>query len=236
MRRVPIKISAFHLWLNSTNNYLQSEDPANPGHFQWERLGLTSAEATWWDDQTTAWNELHAKWGDKNLRTLSIVRALRDLRKFITKGSRGIVNRIAVNPVATQYDATVFNFVLVRKEPTRRKTDIKDQLFASVNRNGSAEYEVKCRYDEDAKRAALLPGSDGVECSYMVVDTEPPRSTTINPSAEGFSQRTYIKARFIFKAGTGNKGKFLLIAFRWNFSPNTDFNGPWTQVQVLAIY
>src|SRR3954470_15967835 len=116
--RIPIKYVAFDLWLNSTNNYLQSEDPDNVGHKQWERLGLTAAEAGEWDDNTTAWNAWYAKYTNKAMKTLAVVHQCRTMKSDITKGTRPIVNRIATDPAATDQDAVIFNFVLNRKSPT----------------------------------------------------------------------------------------------------------------------
>jgi hypothetical protein len=234
-RRIPIAYIAFNQWKNNTNNFLQSDDPANPGHKQWERLGLTLAESAAWAAETLAWNALYAKYSDKDQKTLSIIRQCRDMKFNLIEGNRGIVNRIAASPVATEQDATVFNFVLVRKEPTRRTGKITQQIFAGVDRSGSTEYTVQCRYDKDTKRPSLLVGSDGVEVAYKISNTQPADPATVDPNGEGFRQRTYGKARFVFEAGTANKGKFLLIAFRWNFSPNTAFNGPWTEVTVVVI-
>jgi hypothetical protein len=234
-RRIPGRYLAFHLWLTNTNDFLQSADPANPGHKQWERLGLTPAQAAAWDDNTTAWLALWTSYSNKDLKTLSIIRATRDLKKFITDGSRGIVNRIATSAVATEQDATIFNFVLVRKEPTRRTVKIKEQLFAGVQNTGSAEFEVQCRYAKDTKRPSLLGGSDGVECSFKITTDKISDPTSVDPEGEGFQQKTFGKARFVFQAGTANLDKVLLVAFRWNYSPNTDFNGPWTKVQVMRI-
>jgi hypothetical protein len=235
MRRIPITVAEFVTWLKNTNTFLKSDDPANPGHKQWERLGLTPGEQTTWDNNNTAVQALWGLYSNKDLRTLSVMRQLRDLRKLITKGSRGIVNRIAASLNATEQDATVFNFVLNPKNPTRRKSDIKEQLFAGVERTGSAEYLVMCRFDKASKMPKLLPGSDGVECSFKITSEQPADAATISPEADGFKQRTYSSPRFLFKAGPGNKSKFLLIAFRWNYSPNTDFNGPWTDVIVMVI-
>jgi hypothetical protein len=235
MRRIPILVADFVTWWKNANTFLQSDDPANPGHKQWERLGLSNAEQTWWDDNNTAVQALWDLYSSKDTRTLTVMRQLRDLRRLLTRGGRGIVNRIATSPVATEQDASIFNFVLNRKEPTRRKSDIKEQLFAAVERSGSAEYLVKCRYDISTKLPKLLPGSDGIEVSYMISKDQPAEVGTINPEGDGFKQKTFSAPRFLFKAGAGNKGRFLVIAFRWNYSPNTDFNGPWTDVVVMVI-
>jgi hypothetical protein len=178
---------------------------------------------------------MYAKYSDKAQRTLAIMRQCRDFRISFSAGSRGIVNRIAASPAATQQDATVFNFVLNRKSPTRRKTPITNPVLVGITHSGSTQYDVQCRHDKDTKKPSLLPGADGVECSFSISATEPANTATIDPTGAGFQQRTYNQARFVFKSGTGNKGKFLLIAFRWNFSPNTDFNGPWSDVQVMVI-
>ena len=61
--RIPVTVGEFVNWLKNTNIFLQSADPDNPGHDQWERLGLTNTEQTTWDANNTAVQLLYDKIG-----------------------------------------------------------------------------------------------------------------------------------------------------------------------------
>jgi hypothetical protein len=233
--RIPAAYVAFNIWKNNTSNFLWSDDPLNPGHKQYERLGLTLAEATAWQDETTAWNALWAKYTDKDQKTLSVTRAARDMKLLLTRGGRGIVNRIAANPAATEQDATIFNFVLVRKKPEKPKTVIEAAVFAGVTRIGSGDLSIQARFKKDSKRPSLLPIADGVEYSYKVTSTQPGDPATADPEGEGFRQRLVTKAKFVIKTGTANKGRFILIAFRWVNSKYPELAGPWSEIQVMVL-
>jgi hypothetical protein len=235
MRRIPITVAEFVTWLRVTNTFLKSDDPDNPGHKQWERLGLSNAESTAWDDNNTAVEALYAKYSDDAQRTLAVMRQLRALRLNITKGTRPIVNRIASSAAATELDATVFNFVLTRKQPTRRTTQFTESVIVGLKRLGSGEFDFQFRYSKDTKLPSLLPGADEVEYSYKVSTTQPADPATVDPDGDGFRIRSISKPRLIFKSGTANKSKFLLIAFRWSYSKNADLAGPWSEVQVMVI-
>ena len=104
-----------------------------------------------------------------------------------------------------------------------------------MQRLGSGEFDFQFRYSKDTKRPSILPGADEVEYSYKVVKDQPADPATVDPDGEGFRLRSITKPRFVFKSGSGNKGRFLLIAFRWSFSKNAELAGPWSEVQVMVI-
>ncbi len=235
MNRIPLTVAEFVTYLKNTNTFLKSDDPLNPGHKQWERLGLTSAEQTDWDNSNTAAQDLWAKYSNADLRTLSVMRELRTLRLNWTKGARGIVNRIASSAAATQQDATVFNFVLVKKQPTKQTVDITELVIAGIKRIGSGEFGIECRFEKDTKRPSLLPKADGVEYSFKITNTQPADPATVDLEGEGFRLRFVSKAKFVFKSGTANKGKYLIIAFRWVNSKYPELAGPWCEAQIMVI-
>jgi hypothetical protein len=108
-------------------------------------------------------------------------------------------------------------------------------LFAAVSRVGSAEYEIGCRADAASKRPSLAEGTDSVIISTKIVAVQPADPATIDPEGDGFIQKVLTKAKFVYKAGTSNKGKYLIVAFRWNYTKAPDLAGPWTEAQVILI-
>ena len=77
--RIPMSYPKFDTYINVTNNFLQSNDPLNPGHKQYERLGLTLSESDNWKDQAVLWNtDLYLKYKNKDTKTISVIHACMD--------------------------------------------------------------------------------------------------------------------------------------------------------------
>jgi hypothetical protein len=234
--RVPGDYPKFDLYIKSTNNFLQSVDPDNPPNKQWQRLGLTLAEADDWKARELFWTtNIYLKYGDENQKTKTVVLQCMNFKKAFAEFARPLLNRMAASAAATEQDETIFRFKINRKDPERRTTPITEELFAGISRKGSTEYLVNCRAEEDSKRASLPAGVDSVIISSKVVTIQPADPATVDPEGEGFRQKSLSKARFLYKAGSGNKGKYLVIAFRWNYSKNPDLAGAWSEVQTILI-
>src|SRR5690242_17691802 len=110
-RRIPIGYVAFNAYIGRTATFLWSDDPANPGHKQYERLGLTLAEATEWKNRNTDWAAIWALYENPLGRSWTIARTAKAAKKAFALFGHPVVNRIATNPNATASDADIFNFV-----------------------------------------------------------------------------------------------------------------------------
>src|SRR4051812_47873633 len=134
--REPRIISQFDVYVTTSDDHLQADDTSNPGHPNSERLGLTAAQATDWDDRRQEWDDLYDKYGTKGTRT-DVVRA--QVSNFM-KSFRGfagpLLNMMAANPAANELDAAKLNFKLNRKSPSKRTSGITETIFPSIQSLG----------------------------------------------------------------------------------------------------
>jgi len=231
--RVPRIISLFDVYVTTSDDHLQADDTSNPGHPNYERLGLSAAQATDWDDRRQEWDDLYDKYGTKGTRTDVVREQVANFMKSFREFANPLLNMMAANPAATVLDGAKLNFKLTRKAPSKRTTQITETIFPSIQSLGGNEFFFSFRAIADSKRASLLKGVDSVIAWYKIVTNEPV-SASIEPD-ETWNSIVFYKSRNTFKTPAGSKGKYLLIAFQWAYTPNRALAGPVCGVKIELI-
>ncbi|MEP7168668.1 MAG: hypothetical protein ABI855_04805 [Bacteroidota bacterium] len=227
--RVPTTIDAFNKYINNTDDYIHEETPTNG-----TRLGLTTTNQSDWASKRTFWKDtLFPKYSDP-IQSTSVVKEdvktfMKDFRTF----ANPLLDVMAASPAATNEDAAVFHFVLVRKKPSHQTEPIKDAVVTDVKANGGGDMIFSCRTSHDTKRASKAEGADSVQVAFKVaVRNEDPPPVDAN---DGTTKEIFTKAKFILHAGGANAGKKLYVWCRWYNTKNPPIAGSWNNMITVMI-
>src|SRR5688572_8104296 len=105
--RVPVTISSFHNYITTTDKYLRTTDPAT-SQFNWQRLGLQSADSTQWQVRMVYWNDkLYRGYSDPLKRTTALRTEMRKFMKDFRSFAMPLLAIAAASPAATIDDELV---------------------------------------------------------------------------------------------------------------------------------
>src|SRR5262245_24408493 len=124
--RVPEIVGQFDFFINNTDKYLQAGNPVA----NWQRLGLTSQEASDWSSKRVFWRDTLYKAYTSSANSTSLVKKnVKNFMKTFRAFASPIINVIATNREATIEDATTFRFVLKHAKRSFKKVAISDELM-----------------------------------------------------------------------------------------------------------
>ena len=234
--RVPVPDQEFNGYLNQTADYLLITPPG--GVSNWERLLLTAAENTQWQDYKDDWNTKFAvvvankaqNIQDRNAIELKNV-AKENFTEWVIDKNMNKLNRIAAAPEITPNDRAVFHIKLRDDEPTPRP-QITDAPFVDFKVESGAFVLVTCRVEHDSTRASMHPDADEIEMRYSLLPTGDP--APIDP-AETQDSTMSSKAIFRFSGGIGNAGQRLYGYLRWRNKTDEAKSGPWSQIETIVV-
>src|SRR5687768_4038555 len=98
--RIPSIIAEFDTYINSTDRFLQAIAFGTTKN--WERLGLSQANADKWHELRVFWqDDLHKKYGDKAQSTSIVKKDVKDFMKQFKAFGSPQLNIMAANLSAT---------------------------------------------------------------------------------------------------------------------------------------
>lgn len=239
--RVPETIPPFNNYINSTDDNLQAI--SSGVIHNWERLGLSSVNASDWHDQRTYWRDtLYPKYSSPATST-SLVKA--EVKAFIIefrKFANPLLDIMAASPNAGTDDEIMFNFKIGRA-PAHHATDpIAGTVVYDAQPLGGGDFKFKCRTAADSSRASLAAGADSVQLGYMVQEKSsgptppaPADDNMPNPNQTGMTKDIFTKATFTFHAEAENVGKTMIVFARWFNTKHPELAGPWSAVRAVVI-
>lgn len=229
--RIPRGIALFNAYINTTDNFLQAPIEEGSSTLNWQRLGLTAADATGWHGQQIEWNKLYAKYSNKDTRTKTVNDLVKAFKTNFQDFGGRILDKIAASDGATEQDQNVFNLVLSgnRKKPTHHTTPITDGIVISIVSLGSGMIKADFRTDTDTKRASLAPGADSVQVATKLGDPAPE-----NPY-EDTDISIVTRASSKVNMGTKAIGKRLYVFARWYNTRQPDLAGQWSTMFSILI-
>ncbi|HEX7415256.1 MAG TPA: hypothetical protein VF411_14520 [Bacteroidia bacterium] len=167
----------FNVYINNSDNRLQDTEPTS-GNQYWQQLGLTSTNASDWNDKCLFWNTpttgLYDLYNNPATST-SIIKAqvkefIADFRAF----ANPLLHIIAASPNATEVDEKAFNLVLNknRKKASHSHTKIADQCYTYWDEGAWGEMKAFSRNGHEGGYS-LAAGADGVQYAYVILDGTP---------------------------------------------------------------
>lgn len=232
--RVPETIAVFNSYIVTTDNYLQALSTGSTTIHNWERLGLSSANASDWHTFKQGWTDtLYPKYQDPLQSTSAVKKQVRDFMTDFKEFAIPLLNIMAASPNATSDDEEVFNFKIGRAAPSHDTTPIEETVVFDAKPLGGGELKFTCRTASDTHRASLAPGADSVQLAYLIIDTG--TEINVNPDEEKMIKETVTKSSFIKHAGAGNVGKTMVTFARWYNTKHPELAGPWSAMQKIII-
>jgi hypothetical protein len=155
---------------------------------------------------------------------------------FITAvAAAKLIAKIVSCGTADNTDATIWNVVLERANPSAHTDKIRSDIFADVATLGRGKFDVHVRAAADASRSSIPreDGADSVQYAMGIMDK--PEEAITDPNSPLLIKQISTKAHFELDAGSANQTKWLVIYFRWynNSFPKTA--GDWSVMILVAI-
>lgn len=228
----------FDLYINGTADHLLltpggSSTPAN-----WERLLLTSAENTLWQDFKDDWNDKYGTVKTNKLNGISDINATKaknkakaDFIDWVTKPGANKLDFIGNGPAATNNDRTVFNIKLRDETPTAR-TKITTSPYVDFKSEDGGVILVTCQVEKVSDRPSMHPAADVIEMKYIVMDED-----ATPPSTVAGCPGTYIATKAIsrFEEAADQPGKRVHAFLRWRNNTEPAKSSPWSQRETVII-
>ncbi len=243
--RIPVDIPGFNGYIGTTNTRLQAISSGTTKH--WERLGLTSQNATDWDDKNTHWRDtLYPKYQNPMQSTSLVKTDVRNFMEAFGTFARPLLNIMAASPNANSDDEGVFRFKIGRAEPVHPSTVITDVVVYEVKRLGGGDLKFICRTSHDNHRASKHPLSDSIQLAHgfnlnnSEDNTGPsvpgsPVPASALPSPDSMAKEIFTKAIFILHLGSEAVGKPAAIFLRWYNTKHPELSGPWSPVTAIVV-
>lgn len=239
--RIDETISGFNTYIITTDDFLQAISSGIIHN--WERLGLTNANATGWQDKRVFWQDtLYPKYQNPLLSTSTVKTQVRDFMDGFRTFANPLLNIMAASPNATSDDEAVFNFKIGREEPSHSTTSITDAVIFEPKLLSGGDIKFICRTSHDDHRASKADRSDSIQMAYLIQNPEPaaqpPGSGTTEEEEldpDDLTQQTFTKAIFVKHFGGKMVGKKVVVFFRWYNTKHPELAGPWSSVTALVI-
>jgi hypothetical protein len=231
--RIPRVINQFDVYITTSDDHLHADDLSNPGTDNFVRLGLTPAEAAEWATRRSDWEPLYDEYGTPGTRTRVLSEQVQLFMQSFRDFANPLLARMAANTASGPLDEAKLNFKRIRQAPTKRTVAITESIYASMKSLGGSEFLLSFRSLADATRASLPEDVDSIIARYKILSSEPV-SLDIEPD-DTWQTKVFYKARNTFRLPAGNKGKYLLIAYQWAYTPNEALSGPLSSVRSELI-
>ena len=243
--RIPISISGFNDYINSTDNYQLQSDTVPPTTQHWQRLGLTAAESGEWTARRIIWrDDLYAKYSDATTKTSVVTANVKLFMKNFRTFANPLLKRMAASAGVRPADEQVFRFVANPDTTPTERPAIEVTPHPLLKTLEGGMVKVKVRLFSDATRASMHPDADAVEIKYSVAanatassPTPPTPGSPSGPAAgpaipatidECTSYFLSKKASFKLTLGPTAEGKKLYAFFRWINMSKPEKSGPWS--------
>ncbi len=152
---------------------------------------------------------------------------------------RPIIVRISGSPFINDTDRLVLNIAIPGSHSTP-SGQIIVQCIAQITPLGDCQVQTKCYTSQDAKRAGLPEGADGVQVASRVdlVELEKDEEghdipgkvvqKSISSASECTTKDNYSSASFIHKVEGASPKDTVHFFHRWINTKHPERNGPWT--------
>lgn len=229
--RVPITISEANDYVNNSDDHLQSSREPS-GTAVYELLGLTSANADGWHARRLNWRDnLYPKWSNKDLKTKTVVKNVKDFLTEFRTFSRPLLNIMAASPNAIVQDETILRFVKNPKKPVRPTAPITEVVLLAVQSIGGGGFRFSARYPSDEDRYSIPEDASGLEIRWKIGSIEEVPANVDECTKHHISTR----ARFSLNVGAENHNKNIYLFARWTDIHNPSRAGDWTDMKMSGI-
>lgn len=236
--RVPQADDKFNDFITGTGDYLlvMPGGGGTPAH--WERLGLTAAQNTTWQDHKADWITKFAAVKANKLNGIQDKNATKakndvkvDFTDFVTKPGANLLELISNSPNATDNDRTVFNIKL-RDDIRTTRPQIITAPFVDFKAEEGGIILVTCRVASDSTRASMNENADNIEMKYAITDVgaTPPATAADCPGTF-----TTTKAISRFNGAASMPGKRIHAFLRWQNDTDKAKSGPYNQRVTVVI-
>jgi len=161
--RIPRTDDPFNSYINSTANALAAGSPSGA-----DRLGLTTEQATQWENLRKDWNKEYEFYVDESTRTKTVTYAKNQIRKDFIAFASPLLTAFSVHPNLTGADRLTFKLPEPDRTPTARGK-ITDNAYPIINPVLGGSIDFKVRTSEDATRASRHPLADAIEVRYALL-------------------------------------------------------------------
>jgi hypothetical protein len=240
--RITILIDPFNAYITSTDNFLQAFVEGSTTIKNWERLGLSMANADEWHSRRQAWDLLYIKYNDASLSTGIVKKQVHNFIDSFREFGGPQLNIMAASENADETDEAKFNFVITPADATHSTTPIAEGVAVEVKHRGSSEVEFICKTGEGT---AKPEGADSVQVAWMIIEDQPvtPGPVPTPPSEDDMpdyddprmTKEIFTKSHFIKHFGGDNVTKRVVCFFRWYNTKHPDLAGPWTEIMAVVI-
>ena len=239
--RITDSIPKFNDYINDTDDTLQAISSGTTHN--WERLGLTSTNASDWHDKRVYWRDtLYPKYSSPSQSTKIIKANVQVFMKNFRTFGNPLLDVMAASPNATEDDEITFNFKIGRAAAHHSDTPIEGTVLFEAVQQGGGDFRFSCRTGNDGNHASLADGADTVQLAYKFINggntpptPQPGGDDLPTPEDEGMQRDVFTKAIFIFHAGPTKVGKIMVVFARWYNTKHPHLAGPWSQVKVVIV-
>jgi hypothetical protein len=187
-----------------------------------------------------------AKWADSSTRTRIVITKLEDSEEKMKKMLTEIYNDIPAT-TWTADDRDILNRKTgLPKTHTIPITPIAEKCIAGLTAKGSGVIGVKCRSNEDDKRASKPEGADAVEAAYR---NDPPLITEdengnkivskdkvqLKSPDDGTTKVIVTKASFDLQFPIEDAGNNIQFYFRFINTKHPNLNGLWSGPYSISL-
>ena len=230
--RVPETIPAFNDYISLTDKRLLETNPST-GNPYWQDYGLSSARQTAWHNHSVKWkDEIYANYTDPEKSTSIAKGKVRKFMNVFRKFAAMPLRKIVASDMAGIDEEKIFNVKIRRAHSTRPETGIDAQCAAIILNINYGKAHIKCREPEHDGRARIAKGADSVQCAYAITDKETPIEDMNDPR---FKRELFFKSSFTLDLGSANRGKWVVLYFRWYRSRHPLLPGGWGGIMVDLI-
>lgn len=228
--RVPSKLATFNSYLNNSDDYLQAT-VAGSSIKNWERLGLSSQNATDWQQHRQYWRDtLYPKYSNPDQRTKTVTKEVQHFRKAFSAFAIPLLNLMVASPQVNADDAGVFNFVIKRKAATQHRLPITERCYGTFQPLGGGRIRAGFRTMTHSNRPALAKGANCVQIAFSIGEPVPAHA------GEAAQQEIIPRASYVIETDSTNSGKWMYIFSRWFNSKHPQLAGPWSEaVRVMVL-
>ena len=234
--RIPEADNKFNDYINETAAYLLVTPAGGVSNF--ERLLLTAAENTQWQDFKDAWNTKYAivvNNDSVNIRDSNAIEEKNDARDdfndFVVAPAANLLNRISSSPEVTAVDRAKFNIKLRDDNPSARP-QMTNSPFVDFKGEDGGIVLITVRVESDSTRASMDPEADNIEMKYIITDVDATPPATADDCPSTFISKSAI---FRFEAAANMPGKRMHAFLRWQNVTDLSKSGPYSGRETIVI-
>ena len=238
--RITDSIPKFNTYINDTDDTLQAI--SSGAIHNWERLGLTLANANDWHDKRVYLRDtLYPKYSSPAQSTALVKKEVHDFMDSFRTFGNPLLDIMAASPNANGGDEIIFNFKIGKAPAHHPTTPIDITVVYEGTPLGGGDYKFSCRTPGDGGHGSMAPDADTIQLAYMFIGNSKPippvdgSEDVPNPETPGMILCSFTKAIFTLHGGVANVGKSAVVYLRWYNSKHPDLAGPWSAVKKIVL-